>query len=292
MGPDGGAGRGLGAARRHRPRQHRPHRWWAPSASLAAAAYAALGAGRRPSRRSRCSSPASGSRRISTSTSARRRIHRSTRPAPSTLRCAARGDPPGPVSAAHAARRSHRAARPRQPGPDAGLHGHPVLATTSQYFTWQWARSLADGLAPGPVTIALPDAWACAGSWAQRRVRPSGVVAAARALPGHRARAGGLHELQAGVRPGSTTTRGGRPRGPGAGLLLRGELHRVGTLGRDRAAALAGRRLSSGAARLRRLAPALLHGRGGSRWRSTGASRLAPPRPRCHVWRPTSPTTC
>ena len=176
---------------------------------------------------------------------------------------------------------------PDNPGRTLALVGLQ-LANYFQYFDWQWARSLADG-ARQRRHPRLPDARP-AWSVGAAALRPPGMVAAAGDLPGHRARAGGLHELQARVQPRvPPVARGGRPRGPRAGLLLRGELHRVGALGRDRRRRVRRRPLAQGEApgRGARAAP------GGS---GSARAQLAQPPPAgtapMPVSRPTSPTTC
>jgi hypothetical protein len=118
--------------------------------------------------------------------------------------------------------------------------------------------------------------------------RPGRRLAPARALPGDRARAGRLHELPAGLQsrlPPLAQAR--RPRGAGAGLLLRGELHRLGLWAGIGAAGLAGRLRGPA---LRRWQPAVLL-LAWCRSASTGPPPAGGTGPTRGLPR-TSPTTC
>ena len=114
---------------------------------------------------------------------------------------AARGHPPGAVSAAHAVRRSDRGARAGQPGPHARAHRAASSSNYLQYFDWQWASARSARLARCRSSpIACSSALGLRGLLAQqRRTDRAAWWLLLRALPGHRARAGGLHELQARV---------------------------------------------------------------------------------------------
>ena len=121
---------------------------------------------------------------------------------------------------------------PGNPGRTLSLLGWQLL-NYFQYFDWQWARSLADGIRTVVTVlfVGLGTAW----DPDPMAERPRRRLAPARALPGDRARAGRLHEFPAGLQPRlSPLAQARRPRGAGAGLFLRGELHRLGSLGRHR----------------------------------------------------------
>ena len=154
------------------------------------------------------------------------------------FRRAARRHPAGAIPAANAAGRPHSAAGAGNPGRSLSLIGVQFM-DYAVWFDWQWARPLGAMLGPLPVRTLVTVVFVSLGLRGLRRPvaeRPRGLVAPVRALAGDRTRAGGLHELPAGlrslVRP---LAEGRRPRGPGARLLLRRELHRLGALGGDRA---------------------------------------------------------
>ena len=147
---------------------------------------------------------------------------------------------------------------PAIPGGRSRLLAVPARSTTSSGSTgsgprrcaacWgrcrsaRWSRCVFASLGP-PGTVRAA---------AQRSGR---LVAAVHALAGDRARPRALHEFPARLRAaGSISGPTGRSRGPGARLLLRGELHRVGHLGRHRAggARAGGRRPGRAARRARR----------------------------------------
>ena len=201
---------------------------------------------REPSPPPRSGSPQWGSLPICSSTSARHSIRSSTRPTPPRwMRCWRSSAGPS-IRPAHPSTIPPRCTAPTTRAGRWRSLGWQ-LANYFQYFDWQWARSLADG-ARQVVTIAFLTL-GLRGLWEQRRSdRPAwwlllgiflvtglGLVAYMNFRPGFSL---AFHRWP----------ERGRPRGPRAGLLLRGELHRVGALGRDRRRRVRRRPLAQGEA--------------------------------------------
>ena len=153
VGPGRGARGCLGIADRHRPWERRAHRAGSASSSSPPRAFAAHGGA------GAFAAAALALAAVGVTPYLFLYIRSGTasdhqRGGPGHAGCAAGRHPPGPVSAPHSARRSHRGARARQSRPDARRSSGFSSANYFQYFDWQWARSLADGRAP-VITVAF-----------------------------------------------------------------------------------------------------------------------------------------
>ncbi len=232
VGPGGGGRRRLGAAGRHRPRQHVAHRGrrrLLPRRRRSSPRPA--GQGPSPSRP--WPSPPSASRPTSSSTSARPSIRSSTRPRPRrSMRCS-------PSSGARSIRRARRSTTRRcrtartTPAARSRSSSAGSSPTTSSTSTGSGPARLSE-VVRKPVTILFLTL-GLRGLLEQRRsdraawwlllgiflVTGLGLVGYMNFRPGSAWRSTQWPEP-------------GRPRGARAGLLLRRQLHRLGTVGRDR----------------------------------------------------------
>ena len=130
-------------------------------------------------------------------------------------RRAARGYPARAVPAAHAARRSDGAARPGQSRPHAHARWRGSSPTTSSTSTGSGRAPLSE-VAPEAGSRSSSSRWVCAACGSSAAPTAPTWWLLLGHLPGHRARARRLHELQAGLQPGAravartwTTTRSG-----------------------------------------------------------------------------------